>query len=115
MNVQDCITHCVECHHVCLETVTHCLSKGGRHAEAVHIRMLLDCAQICSTSADFMIRGSELHHWTCGVCAEVCDQCADDCERMNDDAQMQRCIDLCRRCAQSCREMAQRVAEEATA
>ena len=112
MNLQDCIARCTECHRVCLETIAHCLGKGGRHAEAGHIRMLQDCAQICATSADFMIRGSELHHWTCGVCAEVCDQCADDCERMNDDAQMQRCIDFCRRCAQSCREMAQaRLAE----
>ena len=59
--MQQCIQNCVECHRVCLETITHCLREGGKHAEAAHIGLMLDCAQICQTSADFMIRGSGLH------------------------------------------------------
>lgn len=106
MDIQTCIEHCAECHRVCLETLTLCLEKGGRHAARDHIRLLMDCAQICATSADFMIRGSDLHALTCGICAEVCERCAEDCERMNDDSRMQRCADACRRCAESCREMA---------
>jgi hypothetical protein len=67
---------------------------------------MLDCAEICETSANFMIRGSELHHLTCGACAEVCDRCAEDCERMGDDETMRRCAETCRRCAESCHRMA---------
>ena len=37
--MQECIEHCTRCHAICLETVTHCLRKGGRHAEADHIRL----------------------------------------------------------------------------
>lgn len=104
--MQRCIEHCEHCHGICLETVTYCLQMGGAHAEAGHIRLLLDCAQICAASADFMRRGSDLHARVCGVCAEVCERCADDCDRFGDDARMKACAEACRRCAQSCREMA---------
>ncbi len=105
-DLQSCIALCGECHEVCLQTVTHCLDKGGRHAEAGHIRLLLDCAEICATSANFMLRGSDLHAATCGACAEVCDRCAEDCRRFGDDEVMRHCAELCVRCAELCHEMA---------
>jgi hypothetical protein len=54
----------------------HCLQKGGKHAEAKHLRLLMDCAEIRQTSAHFMLRGSDLHSRTCFACAEVCVRCA---------------------------------------
>ena len=108
--MQDCIQECKTCEQICLETVTHCLQKGGRHAEPQHIQMLLDCAEICRASANFMIRGSNFHGRTCGVCAEVCDACAQDCASFGDDADMQRCAEACTSCARSCREMASMMA-----
>jgi hypothetical protein len=106
-SMDECIRNCTECHTICMKTVTHCLGVGGKHADQAHIRMLLDCAQICATSADFMTRGSPLHRLTCGACAEICQQCADDCERMaGDDQQMLQCVEMCRSCAASCRDMA---------
>jgi hypothetical protein len=105
--MQQCIQECLGCHSLCLQTVAHCLQMGGKHAEAAHIRLMLDCAEICQTSANFMLRGSDLHSLTCGVCAQVCERCAEDCERFGEDALMQRCAQACRRCAESCRQMAQ--------
>jgi hypothetical protein len=110
MDMQRCIDDCLACFRACTELVPHCLKKGGPHADAGHIRLLLDCAEICETSAGFMMRGSELHTRTCSVCAEICRRCADDCERLADDARMRRCVELCRRCAESCREMSMAVA-----
>lgn len=55
---------------------------GGRHAEDAHIQLLLDCAEICQTSANFMLRGSELHGRTCAVCADACQRCAASCRQM---------------------------------
>lgn len=105
--MRQCIENCLDCHAICLETITHCLRMGGKHAEASHIRLMMDCVQICQTSADFMLRGSDLHGRTCGVCAEVCARCAEDCERLaGDDELMRRCAEMCRRCAESCRKMA---------
>jgi hypothetical protein len=95
--MEACIQACLECHRVCLQTVAHCLQMGGKHAEASHIRLLLDCAQICLTSADFMLRGSDLHGRTCAVCAEVCERCAQDCARVDpSDAMMRTCAEACR-------------------
>ena len=105
--MQRCIQECRNCASICLETVQHCLKLGGKHAEPAHIRMLMDCAEICQTSANFMLRGSPLHARACALCADACDRCAESCESTADgDEQMQRCADECRRCAESCREMA---------
>jgi hypothetical protein len=103
--MRNCIQNCLECHAVCLETVNHCLQMGGEHAEASHIRMLLDCAEICQTSANFMLRGSEWHGRTCAICADICQHCAEDCEQFSESF-MQECAQVCRRCAESCRQMA---------
>jgi len=105
-DMQRCLALCRECHDVCLRTVPHCLDKGGRHAENSHIGLLLDCADICQTSADFLTRGSRLHPVTCGACAEVCSSCAEDCTRLADDNVMRRCAEVCQRCAEQCLRMA---------
>lgn len=113
--MQDCINECLSCHAICLETITHCLEMGGEHADPSHITLLQDCAQICITSADFMLRGSEHHGQTCGVCAVVCDACADSCESMADGSDfMQRCAEVCRRCAESCRQVASSISATAS-
>lgn len=104
--MQTCIQDCQNCAEVCLETTMHCLTMGGEHAAPDHIRLMLDCAEICQTSANFMIRGSEFHGSTCGVCAEVCTACAESCAKFQDDQEMQRCAEMCRQCARSCQEMA---------
>src|SRR5258706_16233216 len=59
--MEQCIENCTNCHALCIRTIQHCLGKGGRHAQRDHIRLMAYCAQICRTSADFMIRGSDLH------------------------------------------------------
>ena len=104
--MHECIDRCSDCHDVCEATVAYCLNKGGHHAVVAHIRTLLDCAQACDTSRDFMLRGSDLHHETCRVCGDACDRCAESCGRMAEDEVIQRCAGECRRCAESCRAMA---------
>lgn len=104
--LDECIDNCMECTSVCVQTMTHCLKKGGKHAVAGHVLMLSNCADICQTSARFMLSGSPLHVHICRACAEVCSACADDCGRLADDEEMRRCVEACRRCALSCRQMA---------
>jgi hypothetical protein len=104
--MQECIQNCLTCHSVCMQTIQHCLRIGGKHAAHTHIRLLMDCAEICQTSANFMLRGSELHQWTCATCAEVCKRCDQECREMGDDRWMLACADACKRCTESCRQMA---------
>jgi hypothetical protein len=104
--MRECIRLCLECHAACIETATHCLMLGGAHPEAEHQRLLLDCAQACAVSADFMLRVSPYHSRYCGTCATLCKACGDDCERLaQGDSTMLRCVEICRRCEASCREM----------
>ena len=102
--MQKCIDNCLRCYGVCLRTaMSHCLEAGGKHTEPAHFRLMMACAEICRTSAHFMLIGTDHHKHTCRECAEICTQCAADCKRVGD---MQACVDACRSCAESCRQMA---------
>jgi hypothetical protein len=101
----ECLENCLACYRVCTETMSHGWQLGGHYAEAAHLRLLADCADICQTSANFLMRGSERHSSVCAVCAEVCLRCAEQCERFADDEWMKVCAAACRRCAESCQLM----------
>ncbi len=101
-----CIQNCLDCHRTCTETIAHCLQMGGKHAEPAHIRLLLDCAQICITSADSMTRTSHFHKQVCAACATICGQCAESCSQMaGEDSHMRQCAEACGRCEESCKTM----------
>ena len=59
--MQQCINDCLDCHATCLETITYCTQKGGKHVEATHLGLLRDCAEICQTGANLMCCGSNIH------------------------------------------------------
>ncbi len=65
-----------ECRIACLDSLGYLLRNADRHSDAAAPIHLIDCAEICQTSVGFMARGSELHSWVCGLCAEICKQCA---------------------------------------
>ena len=104
MEHESCADVCFDCHRTCLsEAMTHCLAVGGDHVAPAHLRLMLDCAEMCLTAAHFMQRESPLHFEVCGVCADVCERCADSCDALDG---MEGCAAVCRRCASHCREMA---------
>ncbi len=103
--MQECIEICTECFSECQETlVNHCLPMGGKHVEAEHVKLMLDCIQACQTAADFMRRDSRFHTSECRACAEICEACATSCENIGGE-EMKRCAEVCRRCAESCHQM----------
>lgn len=103
--VLECIKDSLDCYQACTETTLRCLTMGGIHAEKEHLNLLMDCAKICNTNADFMLRNSSYYPQTCGITADICDECADTCDRFEEDF-MKECARVCRRCSESCREMA---------
>lgn len=50
-DTRQCVEECLTCQSICTTTVTYCLQR--RHADPEHIVTLLDCAEICGTSASF--------------------------------------------------------------
>ena len=107
-DIEQCIENCTHCHRICLETAARHFrgERGAAQGHEAHVRLLLDCAEICQTSANFMLRGSDLHGHTCAACAAVCDRCAEECDKLGEDPHMAACAEICRACAQTCREMA---------
>jgi hypothetical protein len=102
--MSECIDACLACHKVCIGTaMTHCLEEGGEHVRPQHFRMMIDCAAICATTADFMLHKSQFYRELCGLCAIVCAECANDCGKLGG---MQDCITACGRSAEACAAMA---------
>lgn len=67
------------------------------------IKLDLDCAQICTLSANFMARGSAHIQHVLRECAEICEQCAAECEKHQHMEHCRRCAETCRTCAGACR------------
>jgi hypothetical protein len=102
--MNHCIEACLNCYRISLGTaMNHCLVAGGKHVEPAHFRLMMACAEICRTSAHFMLLNTPHHKHTCRECAEICAECAEDCERVGG---MDACVAMCRTCAESCRKMA---------
>jgi hypothetical protein len=63
---QQCMDDCHHCHMTCLQmAATHCLEMGGTHTDPQHMRLMLDCAEICQTALNFMARNSDHHAVIC--------------------------------------------------
>lgn len=57
--MKQCVGACASCQEICLNVASnHCLEKGGEHVAPEHFRLMLDCAEICATEANFMLRNS---------------------------------------------------------
>jgi hypothetical protein len=102
-DMQRCIDRCLDCYQTCISTaMSHCPPQGGKHVEGRHLGLMLNCAELCRTAAEFVMSNSPLHVRVCAACAEVCDACAESCEQVGG---MAECVQACRACATSCRQM----------
>jgi len=95
----------MEAQRECIATLNYCLDQGGKHTSIQLIRLLLDTAAMCQTTAESSRNETSLFRFSSSACAEICSLCALSCARFKDDAQMQTCADLCRRCAEACQNM----------
>lgn len=102
--MRACIDECQKCHTVCLTTATELSRAPALHRPSpAQILAMLDAAQICATTADFMTRGSAHHAAMCRLCADICEACIRACTGMPG---METCLAACVSCAKSCRAMA---------
>lgn len=103
--VDDCLEACLECHRICLETVSH-LSTGDDQVAAEDIRLLFNTADVCRTNASLLRGGADRHRGASVACAELCEQSARYCDGRGDDPRLRACAVACRRCAAACRGLA---------
>ena len=103
---QECAQECLKCYASCTACSAHCLELGGAHAGRVHQTLLADCARICATAADLMLRESTLHAAMCRVCVDACRACEQSCASLSHgDPMMDECAKACHQCAEACARM----------
>jgi hypothetical protein len=95
-----------DCYSSCSQTLIYCLDAGGELAEPDHLRVLIDCAEICQCSQNSLLRRSKLSQLLATVAIEACEKCAESCRALDgSDDQLDSCADTCLQCAESCREL----------
>ena len=106
-NMEQCIADCFASFSATTKCLSHCLEKGGKHAEKAHVQLMMECAEMCKMSMGLMLSNSQFAFEHCQLCAKVCDQCADSCAALEHGSTvMADCVKACKKCAESCRSMA---------
>ena len=103
---QHCIEACLQSFESCEQMIVHLNSQ--RNVDSNLIGLLNDAVEITQVAATFMLRGSNFHFRTCGVCAEVCKVCAEALDNlsMETDDLLKSCVSTLRECSESCDQMA---------
>jgi len=101
----DCGTVCMDTQRICLDTVRYSLDTGGRYSGSGRIRVLLDCAAMCQTTAEDSRHGSILYEQSCTYCADLCERCVRELHPLAADDTIQACILACKHCAECCRSI----------
>lgn len=102
---QSCIEACLKCAAACNHCAASCVREQDVQAMTNCIRLDMECAALCYSSAQLMSLGSDKAKAVCGICAELCDACGAECGKHNND-HCSMCAEMCRKCAEECRRMA---------
>jgi hypothetical protein len=103
---QKCIDACIKCATECNHCAVSCLEEKDVQYLTKCIRLDLECAVICRSSAELMTLGSGYTKELCDICTAVCNACAEMCEQHADMG-----MDHCRECAEACRACAKELME----
>jgi hypothetical protein len=99
-----------ECARSCAICADACLAEEMVAELRRCIRMNLDCADLCATTAAVLGRQTEgdpaVVRATVEACLAACEACAAECERHADmHEHCKVCAEACRRCADACRSV----------
>ena len=97
---------CIECATTCNQCAVSCLEEKDVQYLIKCIRLDLECAVICRSTAELMSLNSSYSKDVCQLCASICNVCAQICEQH---ANMG--MEHCRECAEACRACAQETME----
>jgi hypothetical protein len=82
------------------------MRTGGEYDHSGNIRLLIDCAQVCETTAELQREHGTLPERNYDLCAEMCERAARVCAMFPHDRMMLLGQDACRRGAAYCRQKA---------
>ncbi|HUG48842.1 MAG TPA: four-helix bundle copper-binding protein [Candidatus Limnocylindria bacterium] len=109
----ECIDACFDCAQACTACADACLGEERHLTHLVRcIRLNLDCADVCRTTGNLLLRQTE-PDWAViraqlEACVEACQSCGSECQRHADGMNMEHCrvcAEACHRCADACRQL----------
>lgn len=104
----DCAKACDDCARICNLCAAHCtkMAVDGKKEHLATVRTCVDCASICKSASEIVIKSGPFSDLICTACADACKRCGDACEKHADhDPIMKQCAAECRRCEKACRMM----------
>jgi len=92
---------------MCQLCAAACLEEKGVKKLKECIRLDLECATVCRSTAEIMMMDGGYVDAFCQLCADICSTCAEECEKH---AQMgmehcRACAEACRLCSEECIQM----------
>jgi hypothetical protein len=104
-----CIDECHACAQVCTSCADACVAERNVERLRQCIRLDLDCADLCLTTAALASRrtgsNEEVLRLTLEVCALACRRCAEECDKHSSMHEHCRiCAEACRSCQRACEE-----------
>lgn len=102
---KDLIETVQECEVTCEHMTTMIIDKHNVHMRKKQLKLLRDCADVCTLMAKFLARYSVFSKSLAKFCAIVCETCGNECKKFPDE-ESQRCAQICFNCAKECKEFA---------
>jgi len=87
---------------MCHQCASACLEEKEVESLKVCIRLDLECAAVCRSTAEIMMMEGSYVDTFCQLCADICTACAEECEKHT-----QMGMEHCRVCAEACRQCAE--------
>lgn len=100
--IEECAGLCLTCFATC-QLATKGWASGIHRDDSELLLLLTDCALVCQTTSNFLLRGSAVGGLMCATCARICDRCASECEKHAD---LKECALHCRACSARCQQLA---------
>lgn len=98
------IETCIACATACNHCAVACLEEEDVQQLTKCIRLDLECAIICRTTAELLSVASVYSQQICKICADICNACADECEK-----HAAKGLEHCKECAEACRLCAKEI------
>lgn len=93
------------CEAICECTEYSILQMEDTNHRREQLRLLRDCADICTLTAKYIARCSLFAKCIASLCAQICEVCGNHCLQ-HPDEQSQICGHVCLHCAQECHAFA---------
>lgn len=98
------IEACLACAALCHHCASSCLQETDPKMMARCIQLDMECAAICTATAQLLSLGSPHATALAKICAEACAACATECSKHTNE-HCKECAEACKICAQACKNV----------